>query len=337
LVKRIAGLAFKNKDYLLFFRGQRNDHENRAGNSSFYPSIYRTNKENLSKELLEIRFEILEQASKLLINKLENNKDIDGSIKELKNRKYIRWSILQHYEVCDTPLLDLTQSIRVACSFALLKNNKKGFLYIFGLPYITNRISINSEHDIVNIRLINICPPLALRPYFQEGFLVGTDDITINYDERTDLDFKHRLIAKFELDNTENKFWTKHDSLEKYLKPSDDKFEGITIDIKQKINEANNIEMMFPGQWLNKYVFKDGRSSEEIFEIKNGNEYHALGKHLFNLDFISIDLENKILKFRKNGIGNDSRKAVNNLRIIDKNRYEGIETSGTKISYTRIK
>ena len=42
LVKKVAILAFQNKDYLLFFRGQKNDHLNRKGSSSFYPSIYRT-------------------------------------------------------------------------------------------------------------------------------------------------------------------------------------------------------------------------------------------------------------------------------------------------------
>ena len=45
------------------------------------------------------------------------------------------------------------------------------FVYVFGLPYYHNRISIDSEHDLVNIRLLSIMPPEALRAYFQEGFL----------------------------------------------------------------------------------------------------------------------------------------------------------------------
>src|ERR1022692_3269375 len=74
LVKKIAILSFHNKDHLLFFRGQKNDHLNRKGNSSFYPSIYRTkNGENLSKELLNIRFKLLDQASNLLIKKFEEH------------------------------------------------------------------------------------------------------------------------------------------------------------------------------------------------------------------------------------------------------------------------
>jgi len=60
--------------------------------------------------------------------------------------------------------------LRVACSFATMDNeNEFAYIFVFGLPYFTNRITINSEHDIINIRLLSICPPTALRPYFQEG------------------------------------------------------------------------------------------------------------------------------------------------------------------------
>jgi len=69
-----------------------------------------------------------------------------------------------------------------------------------------NRISINSEHDIVNIRLLSICPPSALRPYFQEGYLAGSTDITTEFDSKTDLDFRNRLIAKFSIPRAKS-FW----------------------------------------------------------------------------------------------------------------------------------
>ena len=75
-----------------------------------------------------------------------------------------------------------------------------------GLPYITNRISINSEHDIVNVRLLSICPPDAKRPYYQEGYLAGTDEVTTEYESKDELDFNNRLIAKFQLERG-SKFW----------------------------------------------------------------------------------------------------------------------------------
>jgi len=336
LVKKIAVLSFHNKDYLLFFRGQKHDHLNKNKHSSFYPSIYRTNnKEILTKDVLNVRFKLLERASNLLIKKFESHSISEG-FNELKRRKFIQWSILQHYEVCDTPLLDLTQSLRVACSFALPKSQQSGYVFVFGMPYFTNRISINSEQDLINIRLINICPPEALRPYFQEGNLVGTADVLDDYENRFELDFKRRLIAKFKISNP-SKFWRDQESLEDYLMPMDDKIDILCKEIKLELKEDNNIKTMFPGKWLNRYQLKDGRTGEEEVEIRNENEYYADGKHYFDLDSVLIDKEQGILKFRKFSSTGDKRKAFNNLTIINDNKYEGIETEGTKITYTRIK
>jgi hypothetical protein len=276
----------------------------------------------------------LDQASNLLIKKFEEHK-ITDSINELKRRKFIQWSILQHYEVCDSPLLDMTQSLRVACSFALPKNQEFGYVFVFGMPYITNRITINSEQDIVNIRLINICPPQALRPYFQEGNLVGTADVLNDYEYRAELDFKRRLIAKFQISNI-NEFWGKQDSLEKYLMPENDQVETLCQEIKDTLKQENNIEAMFPGKWLNEYELNDGRKGKEIIEIKNGNQYYAHGRHYFNLESVSIDKVNKIIKFRKVSATGDNRKAFNTLKIVNANKYVGIETRGTKITYTRM-
>ena len=203
MVETTAKFAYHNKDHLLFFRGQAKDYLNKAGNSTFYPTIYRG--EYLQQLELRNRFDILDGCAKALAHIFEDRR-IDG-YKDVKRRKLIQWSILQHYEVCNTPLLDFTHSLRVACSFAYLKNQTgKAFVFMFGFPYLTNRISLNSEHDLVNIRLLSICPPEAFRPHFQEGYLAGTDEITFTYDRKTELDFNNRLIAKFELPE-EKSFW----------------------------------------------------------------------------------------------------------------------------------
>jgi hypothetical protein len=125
--------------------------------------------------------------------------ELDGQ-QEVSRKPLIQWSILQHYEVCATPLLDLTHSIRVACSFGqAAAKGRHAYVSVFGLPYVTNRISSNSEHDLVIVRLLSICPPAALRPYFQEGYLAGTADITTDYEDKSELDFNRRLVAHFEI------------------------------------------------------------------------------------------------------------------------------------------
>ncbi|MCP4703971.1 MAG: FRG domain-containing protein [candidate division Zixibacteria bacterium] len=205
LMKLIAQLAYLNKDYLLFFRGQNLDYKNRVGASSFYPSIYRY--DSLSNEEIRYQFDILNQTSISLVEAFKQS-GIDG-YQEMRKKKYIQWSILQHYEVCKTPLLDMTHSVRVACSFAQRNNSSEySYISVFGLPYLTNRISINSEHDLVNVRLLSICPPDALRPYFQDGYMVGTEDVTDNYESKTELDFNNRLILKIRIPSSKD-FWEK--------------------------------------------------------------------------------------------------------------------------------
>lgn len=236
LMSHIAQLAYLNKDFLLFFRGQADDFKNRAGSSTFYPNIYRD--DYLPSREVFYRYEMLNQASKLLVEMFEHQ-NITG-YREIKRKKYIQWSILQHYEVCRTPLLDFTHSVRVACSFAQMNNSGPvAYISVFALPYITNRISINSEHDLVNIRLLSICPPDAMRPYYQEGYLVGTEDITTDYESKTELDFKNRLVAKFEIPNT-TKFWGRGFSKipESVLYPKGDKIQKLCDELKVTLEQS---------------------------------------------------------------------------------------------------
>ncbi len=232
LVEITAGLAFKNKDHLLFYRGQNSDYKNKAEASSFYPTIYRG--DYVSQQEINTRFTILKEAGKKLCDLFEQDR-VEG-FKEVCKRKAIQWSILQHYEVCLTPYLDFTHSLRVACSFAMLNNsNKEAYVYVFGLPYLTNRISVNSEQDIINIRLLSICPPKALRPYFQEGYLAGTDAIITKYDIKSELDFNNRLIAKFEIPNDKS-FWGEgfHQIPYDSLYPKNDPIEELCAQIKKE-------------------------------------------------------------------------------------------------------
>jgi hypothetical protein len=203
LVEHVAKLAYANRDELLFFRGQDKDYQSRTGGTTLYPAIYRG--DMVPSRELQHRFDLLDEAARLLVDRFKNAK-VDG-YPELRQKRYIQWSILQHYEVAATPLLDLTHSLRVACSFAQLRSTDPTcYVYVLGLPYMTNRITMNSEHDVVNVRLLSICPPAALRPYFQEGYLAGTADVTTEFDSKTELDFRNRLVAKFAIPRAQA-FW----------------------------------------------------------------------------------------------------------------------------------
>lgn len=178
LVEKVAELCYWNKDYLVFFWGQTFDYKNKAGKSTFYPTIYR--KDPLTENDRLYRFRKLREASSILQQKLMDL-DIPGW-KEVSRWEVIQWSLLQHYEVTHTPLIDVTQSLRVACSFAQYENdNDDAYIYVFGLPYLNSRITHSSEHELLYVRLLGIAPSIALRPHYQEGYLVGTEGITTEY------------------------------------------------------------------------------------------------------------------------------------------------------------
>lgn len=235
LVEHVARLAYVNRDYLLFFRGQDKDYQSKAGGTTLYPAIYRG--DYLPQRELAYRFELLSLASRMLVDRFTIEK-IEGHT-DVSRKKYIQWSILQHYEVVDTPLLDLTHSLRVACSFAqLASTDPTCYVYVLGLPYVTHRISIDSEEDIVNVRLLSICPPKALRPYFQEGYLAGTPDVTSDFDSKTEVDFRNRLIAKFAISRGK-RFWG--DGFEMTPKtalfPLGDQIEALCTDLRAGLSK----------------------------------------------------------------------------------------------------
>lgn len=214
LRKQMAQLACANSDFVLFFRGQKRDYTDnlyRKGGSSFFPSIYRGHITDLE---LKNKWFKLEFACKLFSEQIRSYRDTlppkSNERKELDivlKKRLLQWSILQHYEGADTPLLDVTQSLRVACSFAFLDSQEEfAYIYAFGFPYNTGRISINSEHYLTNIRLISIAPSGSLRPHYQEGFLVGEDEISEREKKNITLDFRRRLIGKFKIPRTES-FW----------------------------------------------------------------------------------------------------------------------------------
>ena len=294
LVEQIAKLSFLNKDQLLFFRGQGVDYQNKAGASTLYPSIYRG--EYLSSWEIKYRFDVLEAASGWL-RKMFAAEKVEG-FQELSRKRYIQWSILQHYEVCNTPLLDLTHSLRVACSFAqLFSETTEAYIYVLGMPYLTNRISINSEHDLVNIRLLSICPPDALRPYFQEGYLAGTTDIGFAYENKTELDFRNRLIAKFSIPRSQ-RFWGEgFDSIPwRVLFPRGDQVGKLCHEIQELVRNIlqNDSVTEFVREWasledvLNRRVARGSSTSVQSIEAidilaregeideKRQNELHRL-------------------------------------------------------------
>ena len=295
LIMEIAELSYKNPDVMLLYRGQNNNYI-KTKYATLYPTIYRSN----SEKDINFDFDILEKTSTLLMTELEKDNNVDKEeIKELKKIKLLQYSILQHYEVCKTPLLDLTQSIKVACSFAILDNkDKTGYIYVLGMPYVNGRISVDSEDYITNVRLLSISSSSSKRPFFQEGYLVQTEFASNADIEKGELDFNRRIVAIYKFKNTK-KFWGSERPIEKgNLYPEEDTMKDICDRLKERKydyigNEDNNGNLI--GTFLTLWNLLED-------EIRNTTQLNDLQKGL------------KVLVNGRNKVNEDERQKIDEIR-----------------------
>lgn len=202
LVRCIAELGFLNQHFNLLYRGQDKDYKNKKGFSEIYPSIYRSKSEIPSVTTIQERFgELRKIRTKLRINK----KDILLQRGIMSYPEYY-YALIQHYQIYPTPLIDLTQSLRVAATFALRKSTT-GFVLVFGMPHPQGSISHFIDQEMVLVKLQNVCPPSALRPHYQEGYLAGK--LPFKSEKQVGDNLARRLIGKYYIDNSDGNFWNK--------------------------------------------------------------------------------------------------------------------------------
>ena len=212
LVSKLARLAFANPEFVLLMRGQSRDYKV-GTKTTLLPTMYRTptGGDSLYASELRQRYEQLRERELQLYEILRNTEYRD----RVGRSELARWAILQHYEVCPTPLLDVTHSALVACSFAFLAaaNVRRPvfFLFVLGVPQINGAVTVSANNALQVVRLSSVCPPETLRPYFQEGYLMGTYPSVDTIDEkmrykRSEMDCSQRLVAKFKVTNSP-RFW----------------------------------------------------------------------------------------------------------------------------------
>jgi hypothetical protein len=205
LVVKVAHLSFFNSSLEMLFRGQDRDHKNSVGKSTLLPSIFRT-QGYFTRAIAQSRFAALAKAES------EIRKLAFKGCGQVRRHRVLQWAILQHYEICPTPLLDVTHSLRVACSFSKRAHEAGDtFLYVFGIPYLSGCIAPSGDQGIQALRLLIACPPRARRPHFQEGYLVGeypelSLETTDNYN-KDEWDFGRRLVCKLVLPPADQ-FWS---------------------------------------------------------------------------------------------------------------------------------
>jgi hypothetical protein len=215
VARKIAELQFRNPEFVLLFRGQAKDYPTTKAQSSIKPSIFRSIEDRIAApgfdEILA-RYNILVRAENELLRVWKAQKL--GNLRRLQRHRVLRWTILQHYDVCGTPLLDVTHSLRISASFATKDAIKSGlreaFVMVLAIPQLSGAVTVTAEAELQAIRLSSICPPEAARPHLQEGYLLGEYPDLADPDQKSrvphyEVDFGRRLLAKFRLHP--QKFW----------------------------------------------------------------------------------------------------------------------------------
>jgi len=206
LATKIAELHFRNREHVLMFRGQSSDHRNDKSNTTLKPSLFRPELGGPTlpdADTLTARFEKLKRAERDLVRRYRSAGML--GVERLQRHRILRWAILQHYEVCPTPLLDVTHSLRIAASFASQDMPENAFLYVLAVPNLSGAITASAEANLQIVRLASVCPPAAVRPHIQEGYLLGEYPDMSDYNQKElyghfEIDFGRRLLAKFRFD-----------------------------------------------------------------------------------------------------------------------------------------
>jgi len=242
LMDEVANVTTSNRNYEMFYRGQSKDYKNnqspyykdRKPKSTIYPTICRP----CRKDDGSLKYSI---KGKQIAKRYQDLAKIIDLVKGKRGSDFNEYyySLLQHYDILPTPLIDITQSLRVAATFAL-RESQTGYLYVFGLPYPNQSISYYSDLNIVLIKLQNVIQINAIRPRYQEGFLVGKYPIRPTKTNGDDL--ANRMVAKFFLDNRSGNFWDSHflRMPEEVLYPQNDAVEERLLKIKEAFKKKYN-------------------------------------------------------------------------------------------------
>lgn len=226
LRRKVAFLNVMNKTSYLLYRGQQADYP-------FAPTILRSRwtmpGSGYPISIAEQRafyWTELQQICDQVTMKLDGLLPRWRPFKQWPSKPWLRvapWSVIQHYELWPTPLLDFTSSLRVAASFALgpdseaARQNRRteGYLYVNAFDAIAGDLmeDLDDHSGCAVLRLSAVCPPSAERPHLQDGYLVGNPNFSSS-DLTPGQPFgpAATLIAKFHLidapsNGTSSTFW----------------------------------------------------------------------------------------------------------------------------------
>ena len=88
-------------------------------------------------------------------------------------------------------------------------------MFAIAVPNLSGAITASSEAGMQIVRLASVCPPSAIRPHVQEGYLLGEYPEIVGPEQSGkynyyEMDFGRRLVGKFRFDPNGG-FWDNDD------------------------------------------------------------------------------------------------------------------------------
>lgn len=239
LVEAVAEISYRNRDYFPVYRGQTKEYWTTTKlqpKSKIIPSIQRpaSGSKVVSSKLKTARQRALYDACNDLATMIKSNETLKHNFiaADFRNHEELCWSIFQHYKILPTPMLDVTQSLHVACSFASNGNSSRSaIVYMLGLEEVSPTIfySYFTGHQL--IRLLSVMPKTASRPFYQEGYMLAAFPQKLCFEA---VNYSARMLAKFEFDP--DNFWpTNLPAIPNdVLYPSSDKLDQALGEMREK-------------------------------------------------------------------------------------------------------
>lgn len=155
-----------------FFRGQSNRYFSPNGDDWIFPSICRVNnryiyQSELNRRINTLNNKIKQMGERYLDSPIWTN---DDSIKKLLCDKHVTRGLCQHYLLCKTPHLDVTEDFEIAYSFAKQKDLLKGVVFLIRTPRCPHLVNIFFEENLYAINLQKIVVPESTRPKHQKAW-----------------------------------------------------------------------------------------------------------------------------------------------------------------------
>lgn len=118
-------------------------------------------------------------------------------------------------------------------------NGEGPVVYDVALPFASGPLTLDDNEALYLMKLDALMPSLALRPFIQEGYLVGDELISKSVKDISQSDLRRRVIASFRLRGSRDKWLNDIGISPESLMVEDDDYSSITRKVKDLVEKPS--------------------------------------------------------------------------------------------------